>query len=62
MENTSSLAEATQELMALIATRDSVKENLDKSIVDNSYLVMVVFDLERAVKNLADRIRQATSL
>jgi hypothetical protein len=59
-ETTLSLTESAEEILSLIKTRDIIQENLNSNRIMNSYLVMVVFNLETAIKNLASRVTDAT--
>jgi hypothetical protein len=59
-ETTLSLAESAEEILSLIKTRDIIQENLKSDHIMNSYLVMVIFNLETAIKNLAYRVTEAT--
>ena len=59
-ETTISLAESAEEILSLIKTRDIIKENLKSDHITNSYLVMVIFNLETAIKNLSYRVTEAT--
>jgi len=59
-ETTLSLTESAEEILSLIKTRDIIQENLNSNRIMNSYLVMVVFSLETAIKNLASRVTDAT--
>lgn len=59
-ETTLSLAESAEEILSLIKTRDIIQENLRSDRIMNSYLVLVVHNLETAIKNLSNRVNDAT--
>ena len=59
-DNTISLAESAEEILSLIKTRDIIQENLKSDRIMNSYLVLVVHNLETAIKNLSNRVNDAT--
>jgi hypothetical protein len=59
-DNTLSLSESAQEILTLIATRDTIREKIDNDVLGNSYLILVAVSLEKAIRNLADKVADAT--
>jgi hypothetical protein len=59
-DNTISLAESVEEILALINARDIVRANWKTDTIENSYLYTVVMSFEIAIKNLALRVQSAT--
>lgn len=59
-DTTLSLAESLDEVLLLVKTRDTLRENYTSDRINNNYLMMVIVSLEISIKNLTNRIQDAT--
>jgi hypothetical protein len=59
-DNTLSLAESVEEILLLIKTRDTIRDNYNTDKSGNHYLYLVIMSLEITIKNLTNRVQDAT--